>query len=176
MELNTGLLDLVPWQYGFAHSFALRWLLQQPTLGSSVLAALEDFPLDADGEISCVRVEPKGGRGRADVGFWLTDHDGKRHRVFIEVKVNDHLTPAQMDAYDGTAVLYAPGLTGLFTATGALTVSGAKLTSQALVSALAPFQSQLPPLMRGYVCAVDSERERLETARCVVHGRFTIAP
>lgn len=70
-----------------------------------------------------------------------------------------------------TAVLYAPGLTGLFTATGALTVSGAKLTSQALVSALAPFQSQLPPLMRGYVSAVDSERERLETARCVVHGR-----
>lgn len=67
-------------------------------------------------------------------------------------------------------LLYAPGLTGLFTATGALEVPGAKLYGGPLGSALAPLYSKLPPLIRGYIAAVSDEHERLSAARRVARG------
>lgn len=172
----SNLLDVVPWAFGFAHAFALSWLLREPNVSSLILRAAEDFPLPADAPVSCVETERAGGRGRADIRFELEVAPGERRRVPVEIKVNDPVDPEQLSAYGSDVILYTPGLTGLLISTGHADLpAAAQLTGAGLAGALEAHQDKLPDLIAGYVDAVGDEAARMERARAVALDRAQIS-
>jgi len=160
------LLQVVPWRYGYAHTWALRWLMQQPQLLSLVLGAIPGLDLPAPLRLEGPIVTEKALKpARADLVATVRDAAGQRHRLAIETKVDDAIRAEQLSAYAALGyqpVLYLPGLTGL-SAEGVSTPGVLRLTGSGLAVALAGIQ--LPPLIGSYVGAVCAENERMQVAR-----------
>ena len=75
---NPDVLEVVPWSYGFAHSWTWKWLLEQKELAPFVLSAVE--PLLRVGAIGIdnLRREVPVGGSRADLAFSTFAPDGTR--------------------------------------------------------------------------------------------------
>lgn len=82
------LLDVVPWSYGFAHAWALGWMLCRPALAERILTAVQGLHLPAPWAIEHVTPEAVVKRTRADLRIDLSVPDGTL-QVAVEVKVND---------------------------------------------------------------------------------------
>jgi hypothetical protein len=160
------LLEVVPWNYGYAHSWALCWLLEQPMLADRILGAIPGLDLPAPVRLEgSVRTEKPLAPARADLALELYDARGDQHRLAIETKVQDPIREGQLAAYQALGyrpILYLPGLTGLF-AEGVPAVGELRLTGGTLASALA--QSSLPHVIQSYVDAVEAEHHRMQQAR-----------
>src|SRR5690348_5587313 len=140
---STELLDVVPWRYGYAHTWAMRWLMLQPTLLGRVLGAIPELDLPAPLRLEGPVVTEKALKpARADLAATLRDAGGQSHRLAIETKVDDAIRPEQLSAYAALGyqpVLYMPGLTGLL-AEGVSTPDVLRLTGGDLAFALADIQ------------------------------------
>lgn len=170
---TPGLLDVVPWNYGFAHSWALRWLLGQPLLADRILGAIPGFdlprPVIVEGDIRTERPLPPA---RADLAFAVRDADGRSHQVAVETKVGDPFSGSQIEAYALLAhrpILYLPGLTGLFLR-GVPNAGELRLRGEDLASSLDGVV--LPRFIQTYVDAVQAEAERMRLALDAERGEF----
>jgi hypothetical protein len=117
-DANPGLLEIVPWSYGFAHSWAVKWLLEEPRAAACVVAAAGGVSTNAAVRVSNVEAEYRMSGARADLAFDLTYEDDSQRHVAFETKVNDPLKAVQLDRYVEaglTPLLFLPGSTGCFT-------------------------------------------------------------
>lgn len=168
---RSDLLEVVPWSFGFAHAFALRWLLRESHIAPLVLSAAKGFGLPPKARVSDVESERKGGRGRADLRFELEVSSEDVRTVDVEIKVNDWVDRGQLSAYGGDTILYTPGLTGLLISRGHVSLPKvARLTGIGLAESLEDLGGALPELIASYVDAVRDEAVRMERARAVVLG------
>jgi len=96
---EPSLLDIVPWSYGFAHSWALRWLLLQPSLFPLVLDAIDGLD-DAGGYVLAgeVLTEKPLAPARADLAFEMEHPTRPSIAVGVETKVTDPYRPDQLSA------------------------------------------------------------------------------
>ncbi len=165
------LLDVVPWNHGYAHTWALRWLLTQPPLVERILRGIPGFnvagPVRVVGQI---RTEMPLRPCRPDLAFSLKDQHGTLHYFAVETKVNDPFRPEQVANYKSLRhqpILYTPGATGLFMlgvpSGGELRLSGANL-ARSLQGV------GLPPLIQTYVNVVRAEAARIAAARALERG------
>src|SRR4051812_34975292 len=109
------LLDVVPWSHGYAHSWAMRWMLGHDPQAAEALMALFVPSHSGPWAVDLPRAEYGVPGARADLMIAAQDGDGRRLQVLLETKVNDQLTERQIQAYLDHAhhvVIYAPGLTG----------------------------------------------------------------
>lgn len=159
------ILDVVPWSYGFAHSWALAWLLENEGTRDAVLELIlpdGQPPWKLNGAVDRESIV---GPARADLAFNATDAAGQPNKVAVETKVNDLIKPAQFDAYRDhgyRGVLYVPGLTGMMMASngpvaGELWITGAQVAEA--VDGLV-----LPRLIGGYVDAIAAEAVQMRDA------------
>lgn len=159
------LLEVVPWNYGFAHSWALRWLLERADLADRVMGAVGGM----DGQRAwslkgTVEHEKPLRPARADLAFTLIDAKGSEQKIAVETKVNDPLRPEQLRAYVEMGyqpVVYLPGLTGL-AAEAIPERDEARLKGAELARALEG--TPLPSFIESYVRAVREEAERMADA------------
>ncbi|MGZ6693887.1 MAG: hypothetical protein ACXVHQ_41720, partial [Solirubrobacteraceae bacterium] len=96
---STGLLDVVPWAYGFSHSWALRSLLLDPVDAEALLAKLPRIgtpPLQIEGDV--IRESRLTGT-RADLRFDVLDAEATPIPVAVETKVNDPYRVDQIERY-----------------------------------------------------------------------------
>lgn len=172
-DVEVGLLDIVPWTHGYAHSWALRWMLEYDAAARNAL--LNVFFRDHDGAWCDARVdlEHRVGRHRADLRIVAMDAAGDTATVLVETKVNDELSEAQLRAYcatGATVVVYAPGLTGLLL--GGNARSGGRewswLTGRQVSDALRDVD--LPHLLRTYLDEVVAQADRMDAARAAARG------
>src|SRR4051812_38780081 len=93
------LLDVVPWTHGYAHSWALRWMLQNSDAARSAVLGL--FLPDAHGPwtIHDIRREYPVGRHRVDLRIATRGADDQQRAVLVETKVNDALSESQLRTY-----------------------------------------------------------------------------
>jgi hypothetical protein len=174
--LDPGLLDIVPWSHGYAHSWALATLLRDPRTASAVLHAMPDLPgkrpLQIRGPIQTERtLKP----ARADLAFTIKDAAGKPWPIALETKVNDRFRAEQMIAYDErgyTPLLFMPGLTGvLLEPTPVTAAKEVRLYGQTLLAAIDSLKElTFGSILRGYLEALRAESERIEQARAIVRG------
>jgi hypothetical protein len=170
MELH--MFDLVPWSHGYAHSWALRWMLLHHREARDRLLAL----LNPDGkppwQVPHVDCEFKVRGHRADLRFEAHSSVGNRTEVLIETKVNDDLKPAQLNAYcstDAEVIVYGPGLTGLLH-TGADRISREQwITGRQILDSLAGV-TDLPELIVSYLGGVRAQADRMDAARVAARG------
>ena len=170
MELQ--MFDLVPWSHGYAHSWALRWMLLHHQEARDRLMTL----LIPDGQppwqVPQVDREFKVRGHRSDLRFEAHSEVVNRTEVLVETKVNDDLKPAQINAYcstDAEVVLYGPGLTGLLH-TGADRISRERwIIGQQVLDSLAGV-TDLPELIMSYLGGVRVQAERMNAARVAARG------
>jgi hypothetical protein len=166
MGSEPQLLDVVPWTYGFAHTWAVRWLIDHhDTRGwmLNLLTGRDDSRWDL---MELVAYEHRVNGARADLAAWALGADGEKVQLAVETKVNDPISKSQLAAYSSagfTPVLYLPGLTGLLygpngPVAGERWVNGLDL-ARALKTA------KLPQIISSYVDAVREEGKRMELAR-----------
>ena len=161
------LLDVVPWNYGFAHAWALRWLVTNQMTRQQMLNLLTgDTP--GTWELTAAVAHEHRVRGaRADLAVWAARPDGQELKIAVEVKVNDPINARQLAAYQAdkfTPVLYVPGLTGMMYAPNGLTEAAERwVTGSELADAVGDVE--LPRLIGSYVAAVAAEGRRMELAR-----------
>lgn len=94
-ELDVGLLDIVPWTHGYAHSWAVRWILDSHPVGRQALMHLCVPDRAGPWQVSGLRLEQRYGRHRADLTFDAVGADGETASVILETKVNDDLKTAR---------------------------------------------------------------------------------
>lgn len=168
------LLDVVPWSYGFAHSWALRWMLRQPPLADRVFSAVPGLNLRHPISVGSIDREKQFGSARADLAVAVADASGDILPFAIETKTNEgEVSEGQLAAYvqeKHTPLLYLPGLTGLLIACTDLEDGNYRLTGKSLVTAVAPVRAALPKFIASYVDAVEQEAFRLASARCAARG------
>lgn len=170
-------LDIVPWTYGFIHSWVLRWVLQDPDLAEPVLE--EAFGNDLPGPhrvTSDVVREKVLKRSRADLAFSIADATGEEHSIVLETKVEDPYRPEQITEHakrGERALLYLPGATRLVVDAFAGRAAWNRLDGGQLAAAL---QTRVnDPLITPYLSAVAIEHARLDRARELVRdGNFDI--
>jgi hypothetical protein len=109
------LLDVVPWPYGYAHSWALAWLINNDESRDRMLALL-----GANGRppwtLSLSAREHAVAGARADLALEAVDSAGQEVAIAVETKVGDPIRPEQLLTYAAEGfqpVLFVPGLTGL---------------------------------------------------------------
>jgi hypothetical protein len=160
------LLDVVPWNYGFAHAWALRWLIGNPASRTRVLNLLGGEDRGSWDLTQPVVCEHRLQGARADVAVWANGDSGPPVSLAVEVKVNDPINAAQLAAYQQggfSPVLYLPGLTGLMCAPNGPAVGERWVTGAELAEALGGVT--LPPMVASYADAVAAEAQRMELAR-----------
>ena len=164
---DPSLLDVVPWSYGFAHSWALRQFLREPRTADRLLRRLK-LPR----RIEDVTIEKRVGRARADVAVVLRDGRGRLRELAIETKVNDPYREEQMQAYADAKMVpavFLPGLTGLLIEHVPPAVDGERRITGADVLA-ATTGVRMGRLLRGYVERLRAETVRMELARRIARG------
>jgi hypothetical protein len=169
--LSPKLLDIVPWNHGYAHTWALRWLLEQPSLVERILYAMPGFTVTGPLRVTReVRAEKPLRPSRADLTLSVEDEHGTSHHFAIETKVNDSFRPEQIESYQTLrhqAIVYAPGATGLFMrgvpSSGELRLSGADL-ARCLEGV------PLPPIIQTYLDVVRAEASRIDAACALERG------
>ena len=95
--VDVPLFDVVPWTHGYAHSWALRWMVANDELARDRLLGVflpEGDPPWSVGNMTC---EFKVGHNRADPRFDARDSAGGQTAVLIETKVNDALKERQIE-------------------------------------------------------------------------------
>lgn len=166
---QVSLLDVVPWTVGFAHSWALRWLLLQKELAPLVLGALGGLPGEAPWSlVGDVRREEAARPRRTDLAFEATSSSGEECKIALETKVNDPFRSEQLAAYAAHGrypVAYMPGLTGLLVSPIRGDTSGTTLLGSELIDALGDAVSHDVPLVGGYLAGVRDHAEAMAAAR-----------
>lgn len=115
-EFTPALLEIVPWSYGFAHSWAAKWLLEDSRTCDLLIKAAVGARVAAGIQVSNVETEYRLRGARADLAFELKLVDDRRYHVAFETKVNDPLKIEQLESYDAAglaALLFFPGATGI---------------------------------------------------------------
>ncbi|MBA3327503.1 MAG: hypothetical protein H0T43_04295 [Solirubrobacterales bacterium] len=171
------MLEVVPWRQGYAHTWALRWLLTNAPYADRVLQALRLPGAAPHRVIGEVRTEHRIPGARPDLAFDAHDADGRSITAFIETKVNDKLSHTQLTTMCKQAdhvVLYVPGLTGVLMWCGGPAASEMWLTGRDLVDALSGLQ--LPPIVGPYVEAVGAEADRIDAWRSCARGESAATP
>lgn len=164
------LLEVVPWSYGFAHSWALAWLLESEAAESAILSLVmpEGRTWRLVGRVAREESMPDV---RADLFFTAEDEHGGLTGVVVETKVADDLKPEQLEGYSRAGhrvVLYVPGLTGLLMGPSASYGEETWLSGADLSESLRGLE--LPAMVAGYVDAVAAEATRMDDARAFVRG------
>jgi hypothetical protein len=171
-DATPALLDVVPWNYGYAHSWALAWLIENCNSRDCVLALL-----DPDGSppwpAASVAREHKVAGARVDLAVRVRDSTGREAAIAVETKVADPIKRAQLEHYreDGSqAVLYVPGLSGLLYAPNGPLAGERWVTGRDVASALEGIE--LPWIISSYIDAVAAEARRMDDARAFARGEL----
>lgn len=155
---------MVPWRYGFGHTWALRWLLSQSGIAPQILRAIPGWELGDEPRVTKgPDREVAFGGVRADLAFTVRATDGHTEDVAVETKVEDMFRPAQVAAYRGNEhvpLMYLPGLTGFLIAGNRRESDELHLTGHTLGNALA--EIELPWMIHSYVRDVRVEARRYE--------------
>lgn len=162
---NPRLLDVVPWSYGFAHSWALSWLLAHDASSGVVLELLVPDASAPRTVVGDVQREQVVAGARADVALVMQDGDGRERSVAIEVKVADTMRRSQIDAlaaHFDDVVVYLPGLSGLFYEPNGRFGEERWISGREIATALA--HVALPEIIKSYLEDVRNEAERMEAA------------
>ncbi len=172
--VDPGLLDVVPWSYGYAHSWALAALLNDERTAGPILELLRGLPGPLPYRVlGPVERERRVGSARADLAFTLLDAAGGQWQIAAETKVNDPFREEQMLAYGRAVyqpVLYLPGLTGLLLEPTAQTSAReVRLLGGDVIEALEGLGVGFGALLGGYLDAVRGETHRM--ARACTHAR-----
>jgi hypothetical protein len=175
---NPSLLEVVPWNYGFAHSWAFRALLSEPSVQESLFTTLEGLPGSPPHRVvGKIRDEAGVPGARADLMFTLGDGDGGEHPVAVETKVNDPFRPSQLTAYrqaERQPILYLPGLTGVLLDGSALTEANKiRITPEILLAAVDGSGLAWGSLLAGYLDALREEHARTLIAHAIARGETT---
>lgn len=178
-RVDPSLLDVVPWSYGFAHSWALAALLSDPSIQAAILSSLPlpgPGPHQIAGEIHREKgVKPR----RADLAFTLVDGDGAQHPVAVETKVNDAFDGAQVRAYRAAGfvpLLNLPASTGLLLAATDPTEAGEiRLMPEVLLAAVESTNATFGPLLYGYLRDLGAEAARAKRALARANGSASAA-
>ncbi|MEO8969891.1 MAG: hypothetical protein ABI427_20450 [Solirubrobacteraceae bacterium] len=172
-EHSPSLLEVVPWNYGYAHSWALRWLIENAASRDAILGALlpdDAPPWTIEGSVDREHAVPGA---RADLACNLVDGRDRAVALAVETKVADPIKRVQLERYRDEGfetVLYVPGLTGLlFEPNGA--VAGERwVTGRDVAAALEPID--LPWIISSYLDTVAGEASRMDDARAVARGEI----
>jgi hypothetical protein len=169
--VNVPLFEVVPWTHGYAHSWALRWLLLNDPAARDALLGLFLPKAVPPLTLESVTREFQVGRHRADLRVEARDTGGRANVVLIETKVNDALSESQVRTYCGATadvILYGPGLTGLLHA-GSETIACERwVTGRQVADALTDLE--LPDLIRSYLAEVATQADRMDAARAAARG------
>lgn len=170
--MDISLFEVVPWTHGYAHSWALRWMLTDDQDARDQLLGLflpeGEPPWRVEGMIGEFKVRGN----RADLHFESIDATGRRTAVLIETKVNDALRKAQIEAYCATGaevIVYGPGMTGLLHADGPPIDRERWITGRQVVDVLGD-AGWLPDLLRSYLAEVGAQAARMQAARKAARG------
>jgi hypothetical protein len=180
-DLSAELLDVVPWPYGFAHSWAVRWLLEQEATSELVIGAVAGSPAPPHSHPVGFKVEAEHRlRGaRADLSFELRQGEDPPLQIAFETKVNDPLKPEQLKRYIAnglTPLLFLPGSTGVLHRHDRMPREVWKLDGKALTTALAD-ADDIPTIIASYLAAVASESMWFDRViDDVAEGRLTPDP
>lgn len=174
-DLDVELFDVVPWTHGYAHSWALRWMLEHRQVARDAILTL--FVPDGQAPWSIgpgrIKREARVAGQRADLRVPATDGSGRESDVIVETKVNDRLREEQIQAYcsepGARVALYGPGLTGLLHSGCDRIASEVWVTGRQLATALSDLE--LPDLIRSYVSAVSAQADRMDAARAAARGQ-----
>jgi len=170
--MDVGLLDVVPWTHGYAHSWALRWMLANNDQARDALFALFVPDGRAPWHIERpIELEHRVGRHRADLRVVATDISGRAATVIVETKVNDGVSDSQLRAYCSETVdvvVPGPGLTGLLHGGNESVACERWMTGREVVDALSDVD--LPDLIRSYVGEVAAQADRMDGARAAARG------
>jgi hypothetical protein len=170
---TPALLDVVPWNYGYAHSWSLAWLIDYDATSDRILGLL-----DPDGSPPWVLTAPvqrehKVAGARADLAVWARDSTGRDVSIVVETKAADPIKPAQLERYREAGyqtVLYVPGLTGLLYGANGPVAGERWVTGHDLVACVEGVQ--LPWIISSYVEAVAAEARRMDDARACARGEL----
>ncbi|HEY4280381.1 MAG TPA: hypothetical protein VGM91_19320 [Conexibacter sp.] len=160
------LLEVVPWHYGFAHSWAMAWLIENAGTRDRLLDLLVPggtAPWQLEGR---VRREHRVNGARADLAFEVVDSVGRTVEVALETKVADPIKQTQLERYRDAGrhvVLYVPGVTGMLFAPNGPVAGETWVTGRQLADALEGVE--LPWIVGSYVRAVADEAGRMDRAR-----------
>jgi len=167
--VDPGLLDVVPWSHGYAHSWALRALLMSPVTAPLVLAALPQLPGPTPHSVEGDVHREKGLKpARADLGLTVRDASGSLHQIAIETKVNDPLSAPQIKAYVDAGylpVLFLPGLTGLLIEPSDPVAGELRLFGHQVLAALEGVGVKFGAILSGYLASLRAESQRMKLAR-----------
>jgi hypothetical protein len=172
-DATPALLDVVPWNYGYAHSWALAWLIENDRSRSSVLALLTPYTSPPWTLAEPVAREHRVPGARADLAVRATDGRGRTVSIAIETKVADRIKPAQLAFYRDEGyetVLYVPGLTGLLYAPNGPIAGERWINGHDLVRAAGAIE--LPWIISSYIKAVAAEASRMDDARAFARGEL----
>lgn len=166
--VDPGLLEVVPWSYGYAHSWAFAALLTDPRTRGAILGRLAPQapePVQLEGPV----LREKGLKpARADLAFQLRDSAGELHAVAVETKVNDPFKSEQMVAYREAGhvpLLFLPGPTGMLLQPTPLTnATEIRFFGSDLLAAIEPLGLAYGPILAGYLDALRAETTRMQTA------------
>jgi hypothetical protein len=169
---SPALLDVVPWNYGFAHSWALAWLAESSSSRDAVLGLLAP---GSAGPYHVERVdrEVRLAGARADLAVHARDANGTPVRVAVETKVADGIRADQLEAYRQEGhdpVLFLPGLTGLLFSPNLPVAKENSVNGAELADALDGID--LPHIVATYVHSVRAEATRMTDARAVARGEL----
>lgn len=168
---TPALLDVVPWNYGYAHSWALAWLTEHDASRDRVLTLLAPDGSPPWTLTDAVRREHSVPGARADLALWARDNEGGDVAIAVETKASDRIKPAQLACYRDEGyetVLYVPGLTGLLYAPNGPVAGERWVTGRDLVSAVDGIE--LPWIISSYIEAVAAEANRMDDARAFSRG------
>lgn len=172
-DATPALLDVVPWTYGYAHSWALAWLIENERSRSGVLALLSPNTSPPWTLIEPVAREHRVQGARADLAVRATDGMGREVSIAVETKVADRIKAQQLGFYreEGyETVLYVPGLTGLLYAPNGPVAGERWVNGLDIVRAVSAIE--LPWIISSYVEAVAAEARRMDDARAFGRGEF----
>ena len=169
--MDVPLFDVVPWTHGYAHSWALRWILLKHPAARDALLGL--FLPDGVGpwRVENLSREFRVRRQRVDLRFEARDAAGRATVVLVETKVNDEVSENQIAAYcseEAEVIIYGPGLTGLLREGNEPVDCERWVTGRQVTSALAdlPF----PDLLSSYLKEVAAQADRMDAARRAARG------
>lgn len=171
LAVDVPLFEVVPWKHGYAHSWALRWAIDNRPAARDALLALFLPEGDPPWSVEGVTREFRVGRNRADLRFDAVDSAGRTTVVLIETKVNEDLSERQLLRYCSEAaevIVYAPGLTGLLHAGSDPVDRERWVTGRQVTDALAGLE--LPDLIHSYLNEVALQADRMDAARSAVRG------